>query len=435
VSDTKDINTHTHTSKESNKAYTPITQTGKKGHQAIGYPLAYENKVILMNSIQEENSQSSLDDYVLEEITQALQTRVIISGTEQKQSSKNKKFNGSKPNVLWTALSKDELLKLQRFIPADSTIVQQRTEEWHNARRGHITGSSLAKSLGFFSKDINKLLNLSVSKTYRKGEILQCFDNLYDSCGDAISEKEYTKVFQDWGTNHETNALITFLNSFAEYSVQETGFWSSETNEDISKRIELLILSYSKSEEEGKYMNNFLPRIGASPDGLIIDNKTKKITGVLEIKCPSPYIPKFDKEDNFIQKYQYIKRRPHKQVPMYYLPQIMTQMFVTNLNMCLFCSWTATAGMNVFEIEFDPKYMYELLYWTAKFNSHYLSCMKKEPSTPMDEDVFMKQFLDDSRYTAFIRESMDIVTKKAPLIRFIAKSSVSQHQPIFYDSD
>jgi hypothetical protein len=234
-----------------------------------------------MNSIQEENSQSSLDDYVLEEITQRLQTKVKISGTEQKQSSKNKKFNGSKPNVLWTALSKDELLKLQRFIPADGTIVQQRIEEWHNARRGHITGSTLAKSLGFFSKDINKLLNLSVSKTYKKGEILQCFDNLYGSCGDAISERDYTKVFQDWGTNHETNALITFLNSFAEYSVQETGFWSSQTNEDINKRIELLILSYSKSEEEGEYVNNFLPRIGASPDGLIIDNKTKKIISVL----------------------------------------------------------------------------------------------------------------------------------------------------------
>lgn len=243
-----------------------------------------------MNLQQEESSyQSSLHDKELEEIIQGLQAKVTVSATTGKETSKNKKFNGSKPNTLWAALSKDELLKLQRFISVDGTVVQQRTKEWHNARRDHITGSALAKSLGFFSKDINKSLNLS-TKSYKKGEILQCFDNLHESYGDVISETEYTKVFQDWGTNHETNALITFLNFFTEYSVQETGFWSSKTNEDINKRIELLILSYSTSEEEGKYMSNSLPRIGASPDGLIIDNETKEVIGVLGMYSNSIYI-------------------------------------------------------------------------------------------------------------------------------------------------
>jgi hypothetical protein len=335
------------------------------------------------------------------------------------------KFQGPNPNVQWRAFTTEDLLSHSRFIPNSEEMPAQRSEQWFEQRKSHITGSQLAKSVGFFSSpSVLRALKLEPRTYHRKGELKELYFNLHADTSDELKETNFTafqRVFMDWGTYHEPNAILTFLHAFPEYTVQETGFWSSKERTDIHDRIVELIQTHAANEEDNLFVTTHLPDIGASPDGLVINKETNEIVGVLEIKCPTPFIPLFEKDGKF-KSYQYRKRKPHDQIPVYYLPQIMVQMFVTDVKQCLFSSWCTTTGMNVLQVKFDPEYMYQIFYWVARFNEQYQKNIASENGDAADEQELMKVFESDNQYMNFVKKSLDIVQNHVPLIQHVSES-------------
>ena len=346
------------------------------------------------------------------------------------------KFQGTQPNVKWRAFTVDELEKHERFIPMTEAMPAQRSEEWLEQRRNHVTGSQLSKALGFFSsKAIIKRLGLDARTYYRKGELGDHYFNINATAESGDQREtvfsEAQRVFMDWGTNHETNAILTFLQAFPEYAVKETGFWSSNEKSELKERVDQLVRESFEAEEDYLTISKYLPRIGASPDGLLLDKSSQQLLGVLEIKCPTPFVPVASKQQqqDTAMTYQYIKRKPHEKIPVYYLPQIMLQMFVTDVQQSLFCSWCVTSGMKVFRVKYNKDYLSQMFYWIAKFNENYLLSLSNnnDSSTPsFDEEEFMKTFENDDKYLQFVTENLRIVNEDVELVKYVDKSEVSE---------
>lgn len=177
---------------------------------------------------------------------------------------------------------------------------------------------------------------------------------------------------------------------------------------------------------DGKWKIDFkeLPVLGASPDAII----TKKDSYfdedpdslLLELKCPTPFIQNFKKKGQMnSSKYKYFKRKPHKKIPVYYIPQIQAQMMITQTKKLLFGSWTTTNGMNIFEVDYDEKYCAMMVKFIRDFYQEFV-ITNREPS----ENIFF----DQEDYKIFLDKTLEI-SSNAKLVKEIKVVANSKNEP------
>lgn len=153
--------------------------------------------------------------------------------------------------------------------------MEQRTDEWFEARKGKVTASSVGAIIGC---DPNRTMS----------DVLRAMVREHHG-----AEKEFNgNVATNYGDYHEAGARY-------EYEMR--------TGNDVT---ECGFITHPKYDW-----------LGASPDGIIQGN------GLLEIKCP--YGLREDQDCNF----KSIEELPH------YYAQIQTQMFCTGSDFCDFYQW------------------------------------------------------------------------------------------------
>ena len=176
-----------------------------------------------------------------------------------------------------------------------------------------ITASKLPFLLGFFENSDDR-------------------DTWWYSKG-SVSPPYVPNKHMDWGNENEAKVIKIVLDHFKDITVELPQF---------------------KHLDYGP----FAGRMGAEPDGMIY--REGKLVGVLEIKCPSPYVG-----GNFTMGVQ-----PHRTVPARYFSQIQCEMAISGVSTALYCSWTL-GGCRMFEISRDETYFNEMLDMLAMFETWY----------------------------------------------------------------
>ncbi|KAL9642134.1 hypothetical protein ABK040_007139 [Willaertia magna] len=425
-------------------------------------------------SKQLDNQQHLEKEDDISELNEMLSKLNVTDNKDEKQKTKKKygmKFNGTQPNIKWKSITLEELQLMfpKHYFPLNSTLIEnindeeelneeysqlvpQRTNLWNKLREKRITASKFSTVLGFFDTLVVKYLGLS--KTFIKKNK----NNILNNDNISISSIEYenlftvpelldlfnlddesillqylsfvkndnidttARVFMDFGSNHEANGIATILSDFDfcneynnnNYTIHETGFYCITKNrfEKVFNKDDLKEFTFEE-----------LPLLGASPDGLIKNDKDE-IVACIEMKCPTCFVPKYKKKeeeqlnngDNKTE-WMYMKRKPHENVPVYYLPQMIGQMIATNTTECYYCSWTCTLGCNVFKVSFNKEYAIEMLYWLTKGYQHVRN------GNRIIENYFILNEESD-RYKKFLDWSVDIVKNQCPLVKHIEKSIV-----------
>lgn len=152
---------------------------------------------------------------------------------------------------------------------------QQRTAEWHEKRKGRVTGSNVGGILG-----LNPYKN--------EDDVLRQMVREYHGAPSEFTGNRAT----EWGSFNEAGAQ-------AEYEM-ETG---------------------NKVDETGFHVHPDLEWLGASPDGLVDDD------GVVEIKCP------FGQRDKNPPLFKTAEEQPH------YYAQMQIEMACTAARWCDFYQW------------------------------------------------------------------------------------------------
>ena len=163
--------------------------------------------------------------------------------------------------------------------------LEQGSGAWREARENRLTASNFAAAMG-----INPY---------------QSRQKLYDLLTGTAEPFEGNEMTQ-WGTDHEPDAVFAY-EAFTGEFVEQTGFWVHPDKDWL----------------------------GASPDGLVLDNC------LIECKC------KFSQE-------------LWDCVPAHYMAQIQGQLEITNRELCDFVSWTPT-DLAVFRVTRSTDY------WEAQF--------------------------------------------------------------------
>ncbi|XP_060878263.1 uncharacterized protein LOC132950736 [Metopolophium dirhodum] len=121
----------------------------------------------------------------------------------------------------------------------------------------------------------------------------------------------------------------------------------------------------------GLFVDNNLPFLAASPDGLI------SYDSIVEIKCPSS-IKDYTPEEAFHEKK--LKCMTHNDGNLQlktshaYFYQIQGQLHITNRKFCYFCIWTPK-GLIVEKIERDDKFWMDI---EPKLKKFYMECLLPE---------------------------------------------------------
>lgn len=159
--------------------------------------------------------------------------------------------------------------------------MEQRTEEWFDARKGRVTGSSVGAIL---EVDPNR------SREDVMRDMVRQFHGL---------PREFNgNIATQWGVTHEDEAREDFEHKSA-LTVEKASFCVHETQ----------------------------PWIGASPDGFVGED------ALLEIKCP------FGLRNNEAPSFKTAKEQEH------YYAQMQVQMYVTGRSLCYFWQWTPRATL------------------------------------------------------------------------------------------
>lgn len=186
--------------------------------------------------------------------------------------------------------------------------MEQRTKEWYDARKGLITGSSIGAILG-------------LSPFSKKEDVMRRMVREYHG-----AESEFKgNIATEYGVNNEPNAL-------ADYAMM-----------------------HNKVEECGFYVHHIFTWLGASPDGLVGEDK------LIEIKCPYG-LRNAKSDDDF---------KPLLE-QMHYYAQIQYQLFCTNRKECDFYQWSAYAS-RLETVAFDPDFIEKTLPELKEFYDNYLS--------------------------------------------------------------
>lgn len=303
------------------------------------------------------------------------------------------KFQGDLPNLKWKAFSKSDLYSHKRYIPLPTMKVIDLKDEklykyipqddphWKEIRLGRLTASRAAAALGFMEIDSVEYLKMGKYMIDHQS-IVDVYEKLKDKKFLMNPPSDITAVRMEWGTHHEVNAIINFLNQSDQFIVKETGF------ELLTRKQILSVLN-----NEDHIIIPYLPSIGASPDFVLqIDNKEVALG---ECKCPCPFREATDKDTKSPGKFCYKSYTyAHKQIPLYYIPQMMLQMLVTNMKKCIYFCYTPTKGCTMFEVKFNKEYCRLMLIYFAKFNKRFVIKNKKPSKNPFINESLYKTLLD-----------------------------------------
>ena len=188
----------------------------------------------------------------------------------------------------------------------DNAKLIQGTPEWHDARRGKITGTGFAKVLstrGETRKNYMRQLTLE-RKT-------------------GITAESFSNEAMEWGTKTEPQARAYYEKIYSVQVVQ-VGF------------VDYVPLTQVLRTEFGQY-------VGVSPDGLIDDD------GTIEIKCPNIST--------------HIGYAATKSLPSKYKPQVQGILWVTGRKWCDFISFDPRVEKEPFwcvHVERDEAYINKL---------------------------------------------------------------------------
>jgi putative phage-type endonuclease len=188
--------------------------------------------------------------------------------------------------------------------------------------------------------------------------------------------------------------LLPFKNSKSTYhqllSAKETTFDSNSWQYVTwGKEMEPVARQFLRDEffleirEVGTFINSDDPRLGATPDGLIVNGVRDKRLTLLEIKCPA-------REHNFAKT----------GIPLYYLLQVYGEMKACGVDNCIFMSWLPKK-FSLWYITFDNRiwdsYMYPKLRMTIEALEHK---MPWDPKMTIwkDELTALKSFMHDNVY-------------------------------------
>lgn len=169
--------------------------------------------------------------------------------------------------------------------------IEQRSEAWHEARCGRVTGTRFKNLVSKETTDSYKDLVTNIACEIITG----------------AAEETYVSPAMQYGIDTEPEARREY-ETITDVTVTQAGFVIPD--------------------EEHKYHN----WIGISPDGLLPDD------GILEIKCPLAST-----------HFEYIERGV---LPSEYRYQVQGQLFVTGFKYCHFMSYVP--GMKPFIIEVLP---------------------------------------------------------------------------------
>lgn len=184
----------------------------------------------------------------------------------------------------------------------DTSVIQQRTEEWHLARLGHVTASRL--------NDLRAKIKSGEAASRRNYRMELICERLT-----GRREESFTNAAMQWGTDHEPAARMAYELT-TENWVEEVGFCRHAS-----------ILWF-----------------GASPDGLVVGS------GLVEIKCPhtATHID-----------YLLSGKPPEK-----YINQMMAQMACTGRDWCDFVSYDPRLPEDlqlfIVRLERDDKFIAEM---------------------------------------------------------------------------
>lgn len=191
--------------------------------------------------------------------------------------------------------------------------MEQRSQEWFDARKGRITGSMVGAILG---------LDINTSRDEAMRRMVRAYQGL---------PSEFTgNIATQWGTNHETEAREDF-----EYDQEMT------------------------VEPATFVVHPTLPWLGASPDGYL------SFDALIEIKCP------FGLRDKLKPvPFKTIEQQPH------YYAQMQIQMLVTGRELCYFWQWTPN-DYDLTLVKFDPAWIVENLPKLEAFYQEFLKACEE----------------------------------------------------------
>lgn len=177
--------------------------------------------------------------------------------------------------------------------------VKQGTKEWFDSRQMRVTASQIAAIMGI--------------DPYRsRDDIMRQFVEQYR----GIHKPQEQNIAMQYGTQHEQIARLDYIDAVDE-EVRECGFFVSDDHDFI----------------------------GASPDGIVGDNKA-----VLEIKCP----------------YKYRNSADIGPPSTGWLYQAQFQMLVTGIGFCHFFQWSPN-GTNLKVLCADKDLQEQLLFYSKRF--------------------------------------------------------------------
>ncbi|KXZ41012.1 hypothetical protein GPECTOR_978g246 [Gonium pectorale] len=279
-----------------------------------------------------------------------------------------------KPNVHLHALGLDKLMRqaggdyvtlsarwppgcpdLSQLQPSDLTgaaaeqlevlysLAPQGSALWHAARQGKVTASVLGAYLGF--SELTSARELGMPRYLTGHEQLDAIQRSLQRADGTAHHAENPAL--QWGHLHEPNCLWQVLENVRaipgfewvrDRMVLETGFISLPPCEDM-------------------------PRLGASPDGLLLAWPGPRAMGgqpvkvALEFKSRFPFKkePELDENGDAVYRYAPLKRFPALMLPTHYA-QVQLSMLACGANTCLYMEYTVTKT-NVRVVQYDAAWV------------------------------------------------------------------------------
>ncbi len=274
-------------------------------------------------------------------------------GGHPPEPDSGQEFVGRVPN---TALYSCDAHVNTRFLPLSgdgitsetpSHLVPQTHTLWLQKRGSAVTGSSLAAFLGFYEPDAGRRLAVvGVSPKLRSPDKLRDKVNELRHGTAREIEDPLSAVYFAWGHRHEKNGVMSFLQAYPHTQVVERGYVEMEFDR-------------LPADVRGVVNGDDLPKMGASPDGIILRCND---VALLEVKTKVPYVPQEGGSWRFIGK----RCKPHRTVSAQYFCQIQLTMLSCGVDRCHLVTYTPLGGTKHRIIALDIPWCRMMLKWVSR---------------------------------------------------------------------
>jgi hypothetical protein len=300
-------------------------------------------------------------------------------------------FTGAIPNTKWKKVDENH----PRYInehnnsePYEKELIAG-TEEWYSS----LTGSKLSNALGFgFGKD---------TKETKIEAMRRVFYNIFDP-GCIKEEMDIIAYIRmKYGVEHEFGGIATFLNDHPDFTVRRPRYRSltKDMFEGILKRYpsKKRNVTLEKVDIVTSYEKSIACNIGATVDGYVYrtkdleSNANTKPIACLEIKCRSQFLESTTAPGRF----NYMRAYAFKEVPHYYIPQIMCELAVNGLDINYLVSYVVPAGekpkpSKEFIIKFDPVLFIDMVTLLEHLKSHFWDVKYKNKKDVFPESLWRR---------------------------------------------